>query len=57
MRDKCIFKQVDDERTPMAVICIFHFNCGHYQRKPNRKFIPPPMMTAILGWFLVFCLM
>lgn len=56
MRDKCIFKQVDDERTPVAVICIFHFNCGHYQLKPIREFMPPLIMTAILGEFLVFYL-
>ncbi len=56
MRDKYIFKQVDDEGTSVAAICIFHLNCGHYQLKPIREFMPPPIMTAILGEFLVFYL-
>ncbi len=54
MRDKYIFKQVDDERTSVAAICMFHLNCGHYQLKPIREFMPLPIMTAILGESLVF---
>ncbi|CRY29708.1 Uncharacterised protein [Yersinia enterocolitica] len=56
MRDKYIFKQVDDEHTPVAAICMFHLNYGHYQLKPIREFMPPPIMTAILGELLVFYL-
>ncbi|CNK27784.1 Uncharacterised protein [Yersinia enterocolitica] len=56
MRDKYIFKQVDDERTPVAAICMFHLNYGHYQLKPIREFMPRPIMTVILGEFLVFYL-
>ncbi|CNG99774.1 Uncharacterised protein [Yersinia enterocolitica] len=54
MRDKYTFKQVDDERTSVTAICIFHLNCGHYQLKPIRKFMLPPIMTAFQGEFLVF---
>lgn len=54
MRDKCIFKPVDGERIPVAAICIFHFNCGYYQLKTMQKFMPSPIMTAILGASLVF---
>ncbi len=56
MRNKYTFKQVDDERTSVAAICIFHLNCGHYQLKPIREFMLPPIMTAFQGEFLVFYL-
>lgn len=54
MRDKYTFKQVDDERTSVTAICIFHLNCGHYQLKPIREFMLTPIMTVFQGEFLVF---
>lgn len=51
MRDKYTFKQVDDERTSVTAICIFHLNCGHYQLKPTpTSSISTAPASAILAF-------